>query len=80
MFEFCALMIAIVAFIFARKAFNQIGVLRARLDMLEAAAPRAAATPAGPPPVPADQTPIAPLAADEIGPESIEEAEPPIPP
>ena len=50
MFEFFALVIAIVAFIFARKAFNQIDALRARLDALEAAAPRAAATPVAPPP------------------------------
>ena len=76
MFEFFALVIAIVAFIFARKAFNQIDALRARLDALEAAAPRVAATPVAPPPVPAYETPIAPLAADEISTETTEEAAP----
>ena len=35
-FDFFALLIAVVAFIFARKAFNQSAVLRARLDALEA--------------------------------------------
>src|SRR5437868_3906199 len=35
-FDFFALLIAVVAFIFARKAFNQSAMLRARLDALEA--------------------------------------------
>jgi uncharacterized membrane protein len=35
-FDFFALVIAIVAFIFARKAFNQAAMLRARLDAIEA--------------------------------------------
>src|SRR5436190_22447929 len=35
-FDFFALLIAVIAFIFARKAFNQSAVLRARLDALEA--------------------------------------------
>jgi len=35
-FAFFALLIAVAAFIFARKAFNQSAVLRARLDALEA--------------------------------------------
>jgi len=35
-FDFFALLIAIVAFIFARKAFNQAATLRARLDAIEA--------------------------------------------
>jgi uncharacterized membrane protein len=78
MFEFFALVIAIVAFIFARKALNQIDALRARLDALEAAAPLVAATPVAPP-VPATETPIAPLAANEIDAEATEEAAP-IPP
>jgi uncharacterized membrane protein len=73
MFEFFALVIAIVAFIFARKAFNQIDALRARLDALEAAAPPIAAEPAAPPPVPAYETPIAPLTADEVSTEATEE-------
>jgi uncharacterized membrane protein len=79
MFDFFALVIAIVAFIFARKAFNQLDALRARLDAMEAAAPRVAATPVAPP-VPADETPIAPLAADEISIEITQEAAPPIRP
>jgi uncharacterized membrane protein len=78
MFEFFTLVIAIVAFIFARKAFNQVDALRARLDGLEAAGLRVAATPV-PPPVPAYETPIAPLAANEIDAETTEEAAP-IPP
>ena len=36
-FDFFSLVIAIVAFIFARKAFNQTAMLRARLDAIEAA-------------------------------------------
>src|SRR5947208_3599578 len=35
-FDFFALLIAVVAFIFARKAFNQADMLRARLDAIEA--------------------------------------------
>jgi uncharacterized membrane protein len=80
MFEFFALVIAIVAFIFARKAFNQLDALRARLDALEAAGPRVAATPAAAAPIPAYETPIAPLAADEVSAETTEEAAPPIEP
>jgi uncharacterized membrane protein len=79
MFEFFALAIAIVAFIFARKALNQIDALRARLDALEGAAPRAAAAPVAPPAVPATETPIAPLAADEVSAETPTKAAP-IPP
>ena len=36
MFDFFSLVIAIVALIFARKAFNQVAALRARLDAMEA--------------------------------------------
>jgi uncharacterized membrane protein len=79
MFEFFALVIAIVAFIFARKAFNQVGVLRARLDAIEAAAPRVATT-AAPPSPPLSEAPVAPLSADEIRPETVEEARPPVQP
>ena len=42
-FDFFSLVIAIVAIIVARKAFNQVAVLRARLDLMEtlaAPAPR----------------------------------------
>ena len=38
MFEFFALLIALVAFLFARKALDQAAMLRARLDAIEAAA------------------------------------------
>jgi uncharacterized membrane protein len=73
MFEFFALVIAIVAFVFARKAFNKIDALRARLDALEAAAPLVAAAPVAPSPVPAYETPIMPLSADEVSTETTEE-------
>ncbi|MEA2886308.1 MAG: hypothetical protein QOD11_668 [Bradyrhizobium sp.] len=86
MFEFFALVIAIVAFVFARKAFNQIDALRTRLDALEAAAPLVAATPVAPAPVPAYETLIVPLSADEVSTEDTEEtatippaSSPPIP-
>src|SRR4051812_8225458 len=72
MFEFFALVIAVVAFMFARKAFNQVDALRARLDAIEARAPLVTATAAPP----AYETPIAPLAADEISSEAVEEAAP----
>src|SRR6478736_2012208 len=50
MFEFFALLIAIVAFIFARKAFNEAATLRARLDAIEAMGlqARSAPTPLAP--------------------------------
>src|SRR5436305_2353304 len=77
MFEFFALVIAIVAFIFARKAFNQIDALRAWLDAIEAAVPRAAeAAPVSPPL--GYEAPLAP--APEIAEETTEEAPPPIEP
>src|SRR3954453_15551261 len=66
MFEFFALVIAIVAFVFARKALNQVDALRARLDALEAAAPLVAAAPVAPPPVPAYETPRWPLPAEAV--------------
>src|SRR4051812_20280243 len=79
MFEFFALVIAIVAFIFARKALNQIDELRARLVALEVAEPLVAAAPFAPPPVPSYETPIVPLAAGEVSAETVQEM-PPIPP
>src|SRR4051794_34987628 len=79
MFEFFALVIAIVAFIFARKALNQIDELRARLVALEVAEPLVAVAPFAPPPVPATEAPIVPLAAEEVSTETAEEA-PLIPP
>src|ERR1035437_4318308 len=48
-FDFFSLLIAIVAFIFARKAFNQAAMLRARLDAIEATAWQA--RPITPPPL-----------------------------
>ncbi len=50
MFDFFALAIALVALIVARKTFNQIAVLRERLDLMQTLA-QAAATPAVPPPL-----------------------------
>jgi uncharacterized membrane protein len=47
MFDFFSLLIAIVAFIFARKAFNQAAMLRMRLEALEATGMQARP---GPPP------------------------------
>jgi uncharacterized membrane protein len=48
-YSFLALAIAIAAFIFARKARNEVKVLQARLDVYEMAAPVAAAAPASMP-------------------------------
>src|SRR4051794_17147929 len=76
MFEFFALVIAIVAFIFARKAFNQVDALRARLDAIEAA-PRVATAAVAPPP-PSYEAPLAP--APDIETETTLEASPPIEP
>jgi uncharacterized membrane protein len=72
LFDFFSLVIAIVAFIFARKAFNQVAQLRARLDALEAPA----ATTAVPPPLPAQEAAIAPSASDKIRIETTEEEQP----
>jgi uncharacterized membrane protein len=68
MFEFFALAIAVVAFIFARKALNQIDALGARLHALEAVPPVVVST-VGSPRSAAVETeiPIAPPAADAIG-------------
>src|ERR1700738_4484433 len=60
-FDFFSLVIAIVAFIFARKAFNQAAMLRSRLDAIEATGPQA--RPGPPPPTPLEQT----LAASSPG-------------
>jgi len=60
-FDFFSLVIAIVAFIFARKAFNQAAMLRSRLDAIEATGPQARPVP--PPPTPLEQT----LAASSPG-------------
>src|SRR5258708_4192096 len=77
-FDFFALLIAVVAFIFARKAFNQADMLRARLDAIEATGLQARP---GPPPLTAfeglEQTPAAAspgLAAEQA--EAVAGAEP----
>ena len=79
-FDFFSLAIAIVGLIVARKAFDQIAVLRARLDLLETLASPAAATSAAPPPLPAHEPPVAPSAADQIRVETTEAEAPPIQP
>ena len=71
MFEFFALAVAVVALIIAVKAFNQVAVLRERLDVLQAPAAAVA-----PPPLPAYERPVAPQAATR----PTEEASPPIQP
>src|SRR6266852_3549306 len=76
-FDFFSLVIAIVAFIFARKAFNQTAELRARLDVMETLASSAAAARPMPPPLPAQEAPIAPSAADQIRIETTEQESPP---
>ena len=76
-FDFFSLVIAIVAFIFARKAFNQTAALRARLDLMETVASSAAAAGLMPPPLPAQEAPIAPSASDQIRIETTEEESPP---
>src|SRR5260370_2348022 len=63
--DFFSFAIAVVAFLFARKAFNQASALRARLDQIEALASLAAAARPAPPPLPVQQAPVAPSAAPE---------------
>lgn len=77
-FDFFSLVIAIIALIFARKAFNQVAVLRARLDLMETLAP--AATAIAPPPLPAYEAPVAPSPSDQIRIETTEEEAPPAQP
>jgi uncharacterized membrane protein len=76
MFEFFALVIAIVAFVFARKAFNQVDALRARLDAIEAGTPQGTTTA-----VPqASEAPIAPAIPGEIETQTTADTPPPIEP
>ncbi len=83
MLDFLSLMMALVALIVARKAFNQVGVLRARLESMEATPlqARPVQTRPGPPPLPPhdelEQAPIvgAPGVAAEQ-PAAIGDAEP----
>jgi uncharacterized membrane protein len=71
MFEFFTLAIAVMALIFARKALNQVDLLRARLDAFEAATPPAVADIGLTAPASAEtEIPIAPGAADDVGAEA----------
>lgn len=75
MLDFFALIIAIVAFLFARKAFNQLDSLRARLDALETAAAGAAMPAPRVAPAPVETAiPLAPPATDEIRAETVQDA------
>ncbi|MDB5876241.1 MAG: hypothetical protein JWQ07_5683 [Ramlibacter sp.] len=76
--DFFAFVIALVALVFANKAFNQVAALRARLDALEAM-PVATIT-AAPPPLPPQEAPIAPSASDQTRIETTEAEAPPIQP
>jgi uncharacterized membrane protein len=78
-FDFFSLVVALVAFVLAFKAFNQAAALRARLDVMERLASSAAASRPVPPPL-AAQTPATPAAASEIRTETTDEAAPPIQP
>lgn len=78
-FDSFSLLIALVAFILAFKAFNQAAALRARLDVMEKLASSVTATRPLPPPLPAREAPIAPAA--EIRTEATKQAaRPPIKP
>ncbi len=75
-FDFFSLVIAIVAFIFARKAFNQTAALRARLDQLESLASSAAATSPVPPPLPVPEAAVAPPSASDTKAETMQATPP----
>jgi uncharacterized membrane protein len=75
-FDLVPLVIAIVAFAFAQKALAQVKVLRARLDLLEAARPATAS----PPPLPTPRLDETPPAAAAIETETIEQPSPPVQP
>ncbi len=79
-FDFFSLAAAIVAIIFARKALNQVAVLRARLDLMETLATPAAAPRPAPPPLPANETWVSPTAAAQTRIETTEAEAPPIQP
>ena len=64
-FDFISVVIAIVALVVARKALNQVAVLRARLDAIEVSAPATATARAAPPPLPMDEAPVAPSAPSQ---------------
>jgi uncharacterized membrane protein len=78
-FDWLAIGVAIAAFVFARKALNQVRMLHVRLDLFEAAT-RASTTP---PPIPTpwlDETPPATPAAEVAEAEVSPEPSPPIQP
>jgi uncharacterized membrane protein len=77
MSDFFALVIAIVAVIFARKALNQTAALRARLELMETNASSAAAATPMPPPLPVQEAPIAASASDQIRIKTTETEAPP---
>jgi uncharacterized membrane protein len=78
-FDFFSLVVALVAFVLAFKAFNQAAALRARLDVMERLASSAAVSQPVPPPL-AAQAPATPAAASEIRTETTDEAAPSIQP
>lgn len=78
-FDYLSTLIAIVAFVVARMALNQVRVLRARLDQFEAVRPASVA----PPPIPTpwlDETSQVPAAAGVIETKASEPPSPPIQP
>jgi uncharacterized membrane protein len=79
-FDFFSLTIAIVGLIVARRAFDQIAVLRARLDLLETSSSPASVIRAAPPPLPVAEAPVVPSASDQTRIETTEAEAPPIQP
>jgi uncharacterized membrane protein len=80
-FDFFSLAAAIVAIIFARKALNQVAVLRARLDLMETLASSApAAARYVPPPLPARETPVVAPAPQQTPTETTQAKAPPVRP
>ena len=61
-FDFISVVIAIIALVVARKALDQVAVLRARLDAIEVSAPATTTARAAPPALPMHKAPAAPLA------------------
>jgi uncharacterized membrane protein len=78
MFDFFPFAVAVVALIVAVKALNQVALLRARLESLEAL-PWTAAAPTAPPPLPQYEPPAAPPLAQQVRTETADDA-PPIQP
>src|SRR5882757_9006207 len=56
-FDWLAIAVAIVAFIVARKALDEVASLRKRLDLMQTLAQVSAASPVVPPPLPPRQEP-----------------------